>query len=114
MSTSNKLIYVIALVVLFAAGLLADKYAPWKGQPKADPGYANLGGDFTLDSAAGKVQLQDFRGQLVLMYFGFTSCPEICPTALSGMASISSSSACIYTTHAQRALLKREAREQNQ
>lgn len=86
MPTSNKLIYAVALVIFFAAGLLAAKYIPWQGPAKANPGYANLGGDFELNSAAGKVKLQDFRGQLVLMYFGFTSCPDVCPTALSSIA----------------------------
>ena len=40
------------------------------------------GGDFTLDSAQGPVSLQDFRGQVVLLYFGYTWCPDICPTSL--------------------------------
>ncbi|QRM20060.1 redoxin domain-containing protein [Dechloromonas sp. TW-R-39-2] len=41
------------------------------------------GGDFTLESASGPVSLQDFRGKLVLLYFGYTYCPDICPTSLS-------------------------------
>ena len=30
--------------------------------------------------------LQDFRGKLVLVYFGYTYCPDICPTALAATA----------------------------
>jgi protein SCO1 len=41
------------------------------------------GGDFTLQSADGPVSLRDFRGQVVLLYFGYLSCPDICPTSLS-------------------------------
>ncbi len=41
------------------------------------------GGDFTLQSADGQVSLKDFRGKLVLVYFGYTYCPDICPTSLA-------------------------------
>jgi protein SCO1/2 len=46
------------------------------------------GGDFALQSAAGSVRLEDFRGKLVLLYFGYTACPDVCPTnlAMLGMA----------------------------
>lgn len=40
------------------------------------------GGDFTLQSANGPVALHDFKGKAVLLYFGYTSCPDICPTSL--------------------------------
>jgi protein SCO1/2 len=41
------------------------------------------GGDFTLSSSAGRVSLTDFRGKVVLIYFGYTWCPDICPLNLS-------------------------------
>ncbi len=41
------------------------------------------GGDFTLQSADGPVSLKDFRGKVVLVYFGYTYCPDICPTSLA-------------------------------
>lgn len=41
------------------------------------------GGDFTLQSADGPVALKDFRGKVVLLYFGYTYCPDICPTSLA-------------------------------
>lgn len=44
------------------------------------------GGDFTLISSQGPTQLADFRGQVVLVYFGYTSCPDICPTNLGLIA----------------------------
>jgi protein SCO1/2 len=47
---------------------------------------APAGGDFTLQYASGPVALQDFRGKLVLVYFGYTYCPDICPTALAATA----------------------------
>jgi len=42
--------------------------------------------DFTLDSADGPVSLRDFRSKLVLLYFGYTFCPDVCPTALTTLA----------------------------
>ena len=47
-----------------------------------------LGGDFTLQSNQGPVSLADFRGQVVPIYFGYTFCPDACPTSLTylGMA----------------------------
>lgn len=44
------------------------------------------GGDFTLESANGPVSLKDYRGKLVLVYFGYTFCPDICPTSLAATA----------------------------
>ncbi|MGB5834296.1 MAG: SCO family protein [Thiohalocapsa sp.] len=41
------------------------------------------GGDFTLQSWRGPVALSDLRGKVVLIYFGYTWCPDICPTSLA-------------------------------
>lgn len=41
--------------------------------------------DFTLQSVNGPVSLSDFRGKVVLLYFGYTSCPDVCPTTLSNL-----------------------------
>ena len=45
------------------------------------------GGDFTLNSETGSVKLSDYRGKVVMIYFGYTFCPDICPTNLSSLAS---------------------------
>lgn len=40
--------------------------------------------DFTLTDQNGQpVSLSDFRGKLVLLYFGYTFCPDVCPTTLN-------------------------------
>ena len=50
-------------------------------------GQALVGGPFTLTDQTGKrVTDQDFRGKFMLVYFGFTNCPDVCPTALQVMA----------------------------
>ncbi len=41
------------------------------------------GGDFTLQSLAGDISLSDYKGKVVLLYFGYTSCPDVCPTSLA-------------------------------
>lgn len=42
-----------------------------------------IGGDFTLHDARGKARsLAEFRGKVVVLYFGFVTCPDICPTDL--------------------------------
>jgi protein SCO1/2 len=46
-----------------------------------------IGAPFTLADAAGRrVSLADFRGRLVLLYFGLASCPDVCPTDLAVIA----------------------------
>lgn len=44
---------------------------------------APKGGDFTLHSANGPLSLHDLKGKVVLLYFGYTFCPDICPTSLA-------------------------------
>jgi protein SCO1 len=39
--------------------------------------------DFTLQSTKGPVSLSDFRGRVIVLYFGYTSCPDLCPTTLA-------------------------------
>ncbi|MCU7800102.1 MAG: SCO family protein [gamma proteobacterium symbiont of Lucinoma myriamae] len=44
------------------------------------------GGEFTLQSLSGPVSLKDYRGKVTLLYFGYTMCPDVCPTNLSMMS----------------------------
>lgn len=47
---------------------------------------ADIGGPFTLKTTDGKtVTDQTYRGKWVAVFFGYTSCPDACPTALSNM-----------------------------
>lgn len=48
---------------------------------------ADYARDFRLNAADGGTRtLADFRGKVVLLFFGFTQCPDVCPTALSRAA----------------------------
>ncbi|MEW6402846.1 MAG: SCO family protein [Chloroflexota bacterium] len=43
--------------------------------------------DFTLNAAGGKtVSLSDYRGKLVVLYFGYTFCPDVCPATLANVS----------------------------
>lgn len=44
------------------------------------------GGDFTLESIKGPVSTQSYRGKVLFIYFGYTQCPDVCPTSFSLMA----------------------------
>ncbi|KQP02371.1 SCO family protein [Pseudorhodoferax sp. Leaf265] len=48
---------------------------------------ADYAQDFRLRDPAGRTRtLADFKGQAVLLFFGFTQCPDVCPTALARAA----------------------------
>lgn len=50
---------------------------------------ANYGQDFRLADPDGRLRsLADFRGRAVLLFFGFTQCPDVCPTALARAAEV--------------------------
>jgi cytochrome oxidase Cu insertion factor (SCO1/SenC/PrrC family) len=52
-------------------------------------GNAPVGGPFTLEDQYGKRKsLVDFRGSVVLLYFGYVYCPDICPTDLLAIAEL--------------------------
>ena len=39
--------------------------------------------DFTLTAARGPVSLSDFRGRVPVVFFGYTSCPDVCPMTMA-------------------------------
>lgn len=48
---------------------------------------ADVGGPFTLTNGAGQAVTNDtFRGKYLLVYFGYTFCPDVCPTTLNDVA----------------------------
>jgi protein SCO1/2 len=50
---------------------------------------ANYAHDFRLKDPQGAVRsLADFRGKVVVVFFGFTQCPDVCPTTLADLAEI--------------------------
>jgi protein SCO1/2 len=50
---------------------------------------ASYGRDFKLKDVQGRERtLADYRGKVVLLHFGFTMCPDVCPTALTRAAQV--------------------------
>jgi cytochrome oxidase Cu insertion factor (SCO1/SenC/PrrC family) len=50
-------------------------------------GQAAIGGPFRLTDQDGHTRIErDFRGKWTLVYFGYTYCPDVCPTTLQDMA----------------------------
>jgi protein SCO1 len=77
----------LALAAFAAAGcdgLLSGGKTPFHG---VDITGSDLGPDFRLTDHNGKERsLADFRGKVVALFFGYTHCPDVCPTTLSDMA----------------------------
>jgi protein SCO1 len=83
-----------ALLVLLLAMVLAALIWLWPADSTVDGGAHRAlglaqppaGGDFRLSSPDGPLSLSDLRGKVVLIYFGYTWCPDICPTNLAILA----------------------------
>ena len=76
----------LVIVIAFAFGSLAA-FALRHGDPGQQIMKAQIGGPFALTDHEGKrVTDQDFRGKLMLVTFGYTSCPDVCPAELQTIA----------------------------
>lgn len=80
----------LCVAMLMLAGLVAAC-----GQPAApkfqstDITGANFGKMLALTDHTGKPRtLTDFQGKVVVIFFGFTQCPDVCPTTLAEMAKV--------------------------
>jgi protein SCO1/2 len=78
------------LLLTFAMLLLASMVSTAADAPKLKAGVfeppAEAPGFSLLASTGGEFKLANYRGKLVLLGFGFTSCPEVCPTTLAVLA----------------------------
>lgn len=82
-------IIVVVTAIVVMAGVAAWRLTPrWASQRDAfSSGKAVIGGSFTLLNTDGDtVTAADFRGRYMLVYFGYTHCPDVCPTTLMNMA----------------------------
>lgn len=76
----------IALIVIASGGLAALMLIPAPLPQTTTSRTGAMGGPFTLVASDGRtVTDQAFRGKWMLIYFGYTSCPDACPTALNNM-----------------------------
>lgn len=72
-------------ITLGVAGCRRDTPAPSAAAPQPRPSF---GGDFTLTNQDNQpFRLQDIRGRPAFLFFGYTSCPDMCPVTMSRIAS---------------------------
>jgi protein SCO1 len=83
-----KLIALGAIIIL-ATGLFAacnDAKTSFSAIDVTGAGYAK---DFALPDHTGQLrQLADFKGKVVVMFFGYTQCPDVCPTTMAELAEV--------------------------
>jgi protein SCO1/2 len=73
----------IIAVAAFTAAVGTVALWPKPERPESAGGEALIGGPFALTDQAGQRRTAaDFRGKHMLVFFGFTNCPDFCPTAL--------------------------------
>jgi protein SCO1 len=76
---------VATLVAVAVAGLAAFMLTGPSERPRA----ALIGGAFALEDGAGKtISDQTLKGRPFLVYFGYTHCPDVCPTELARISDI--------------------------
>jgi protein SCO1/2 len=85
----NPAVRIIAFVaLLLAVAVVVLAYTPWgqslwQGKVAREMGAAAIGGPFKLTDQNGKPRSDaDFRGEYTLVFFGYTNCPDVCPTTL--------------------------------
>ena len=79
-----------AAVMVGAIAVAAGATALWMGlalRAQVQSGATKIGGPFTLvDDTGAQVSEADLKGKSTVMYFGYTFCPEVCPTTLTDLA----------------------------
>ena len=79
-----------AAVMIGAIAVAAGATALWMGlalRAQVQSGATKIAGPFTLvDDTGAQVSEADLKGKPTVMYFGYTFCPEVCPTTLTDLA----------------------------
>jgi protein SCO1/2 len=80
----------IRILMLSLIGLAVIACSPKPSFKNVDiTGSKAFGNDFNLLDPDGKVRtLSDFKGKAVVIFFGYTQCPDVCPTTLTEMQQV--------------------------
>jgi len=87
---SRRLLLSICVLAVLAGAGMATFLVPLDGRLPlpVSSGIARVGGPFTLTDHTGKrISDADFRGRWMLIYFGYTYCPDVCPSELQVISS---------------------------
>lgn len=79
-------VFLWALVIVAAIGLAALYFTHGRpsGQSASETSMSSLGGQFALTSADGQpFSSKSLAGKPYVIFFGFTNCPDVCPTTLA-------------------------------
>ena len=87
--TPSARMRILAVLAAFLAGALALFAVVWVTLPKEATQASSVGGPFRLIDQNGRVVTeQDFKGKPFIVFFGFTYCPDICPTTLFDISEV--------------------------
>ncbi len=84
----NALIFILLVTVAIGAGIyfFSPEFNAQRLSRDTYTGEAQIGGGFTLTDQNGKPRSDaEFRGKYMLVFFGFTNCPSICPPGMMNM-----------------------------
>ena len=90
MNKRSAIQFIAAGALLAGAGGLLSACSEAKPQfSSVDVTGASYAKDFELTDHNGKVRhLTDFKGKVVVMFFGYTQCPDVCPTSMAELAEV--------------------------
>lgn len=80
--------YAPLLVACLMAGLVAFPFIRNHTIGERGMPGAQIGGHFVLETSAGPLDTSVLGKDLILIYFGYTYCPDVCPTELARMAQV--------------------------
>ena len=84
---SRPTLIAAAIMIIAAFAMAALALTQWPSKGPIGSGTALIGGPFTMVNQKGeKITEQNFKGHYTIYFFGFTFCPDVCPTELQVLA----------------------------
>lgn len=87
LSRIQKALWIAAILASFVFAIL--KSGLWSEETPPTIESADFLPQFSLPDSSGKLRdSEEFRGRWLLVFFGFTNCPDVCPTTLAEAAQV--------------------------
>ena len=80
--------YAPLIAAFLLAGLVAFPFLRNLASGERGMPGAQIGGHFTLQTSAGPLDTASLKTELIMIYFGYTYCPDVCPTEVARMAQV--------------------------